>query len=248
MPLAIYVKAPPKTKSTKPIVGKKTERFFFAVISAVGIFSIFFATWPMLVWQLKTLPKLTAGVNLQPIPQAQVLSSKTILDQSVQVIQDPDGFSYFTTDYKPPAATQSGPVSRPQEFTLTIPKLDIQKAKVKVDSTRFDISLSHFPGTALPGEIGNSFITGHSVLPQFADPQNYKTIFTKLADLEIGDDVYIQINDQNLHFMVQYAKIVSPRDTSVLLPISATGRNLTLMTCVPPGTSTKRLVVITSLL
>jgi LPXTG-site transpeptidase (sortase) family protein len=248
MPLAVYVKAPPKTKSTRPIVGKKTERFFFAALSLIGLFSIFFATWPILVWQLKTLPKLTQGVNLLPIPQNKVLSSKITLEESVQVVQDPDGFSYFTTDYKPPASTQGGQGPRPQEFFLTIPKLDIENAKAKVDSTRFDTNLSHFPGTALPGEIGNSFITGHSVLPQFADPQNYRAIFTKLADLEIGDDVYVQIAGQRLHFVVQYAKIISPHDTSVLLPISQSGRNLTLMTCVPPGTNTKRLVVITSLI
>ena len=240
MPLAVYVKAPPK-KPAKPLVGKKTERFFFVALTLIGLFSIFFATWPIIVWQLKTLPKLTAVIDLQPIPQAQVLSSKVTLDQNVQVVADPDGFSFFTTDYKP-----QGP--RPQEFFLTIPKLDIENAKVKVDSTRFDKSLAHFPGTALPGEVGNPFITGHSVLPQFADPKNFRAIFTKLSDLEIGDDIYVAINGQKLHFVVQYAKIISPHDTSVLLPISQSGRNLTLMTCVPPGTNTKRLVVITSLI
>ena len=103
-------------------------------------------------------------------------------------------------------------------------------------------------GTALPGDVGNSFITGHSVLPQFADPENYRAIFTKLSDLEIGDDVQVTMAGQNFHYTVGYSKIVDPRDLSVLAPISANGRNLTLMTCVPPGTSSKRLVVITSLI
>ena len=114
---------------------------------------------------------------------------------------------------------------------------------------KFDQNLAHFPGTAIPGEVGNAFITGHSVLPQFADPKNYRAIFTKLSDLEVGDDVYVEMPDNStLHFSVQYSKVVDPRDLSVLLPISATGRNLTLMTCVPPGTNIKRLVVITSLI
>ena len=69
-----------------------------------------------------------------------------------------------------------------------------------------------------------------------------------MARAEVGDDVLVEFPDKTLHFTVQYAKVVDPKDLSVLLPISSTGRNLTLMTCVPPGTNIKRLVVITSLI
>ena len=60
--------------------------------------------------------------------------------------------------------------------------------------------------------------------------------------------VFVEIGAKRLQFAVQYFKIVDPHDISVLAPISTSGRNLTLMTCVPPGTNTKRLVVITSLI
>ena len=96
--------------------------------------------------------------------------------------------------------------------------------------------------------MGNSFITGHSILPQFADPKDYKAIFTELPKLGIGDEVLIDLGDKTIRFVVQYSKVVEPDDLSVLGPITQNGRNLTLMTCVPPGTNTKRLVVVTSLL
>ena len=252
----IYVKETPAAyrealKKLNRARHRKRDRFFFGLVSLIGASAIIFAILPFLAWQISTLPKLTGGVDSAPVPEQQILSAKTALAASVQVIQDPDGFSYFVpvnAEYN--EATQSAQLAspRPQEFFITIPKLKIKKAKVKVDSLKFDTSLSHFPGSAIPGEIGNAFITGHSVLPQFADPKNYRAIFTKLSDLEVGDDVYIQMDDQTLHFSVQYSKVVDPRDLSVLLPISATGRNLTLMTCVPPGTNIKRLVVITSLI
>jgi len=241
--LAVYIKAPPIYRKLPKIAKdhSKRDRFFYGLISAVGAFSIGFAIWPYFAWQLTTASKLTQKIEKFPIPQAQVLSASTILANEVQVAKDPDGFSYFTTTYKPEG-------TRPTEFFITVPKLEIKDARVLIDSLRFDKSLAHFPGSALPGEVGNSFITGHSVLPQFADPKNYWAIFTKLSDLEIGDNVYVEISGQKLSFVVQYAKIVDSRDLSVLLPISATGRNLTLMTCVPPGTNLKRLVVITGLL
>ncbi|MBI2326799.1 sortase [Candidatus Curtissbacteria bacterium] len=245
MALAIYIKKPPKIyfKPTPQDLQrrKKKERFFFFLMSALGVISVIFAIGPTLIWQLTTLQKLTSKVDQVPVPQTQVLSQATTMANDIQVVEDPDGFSYFETAYKPPE-------ERPKEFLLTIPKLKIEKAKAKVDSLRFDQNLAHFPGSAIPGEVGNAFITGHSVLPQFADPKNYKTIFTKLSDLEVGDDIYVQLAGETLHFSVQYAKIVSPHDLSVLSPISTNGRNLTLMTCVPPGTNIKRLVVITSLI
>ncbi len=245
MPIAVYIKENTAEKIQKT---KKRDRTFSTAITFLGLVAIVAAVWPYLSWQLVTVPKLTGKIESFPIPQAHVLSSTQTFTADVQVVSDPDGFSYFTTTAKLPAATPGGPGARPNEFLLTIPKLKIEKAKVKVDTTNFYDHLALFPGTAIPGEVGNSFITGHSVLPEFNDPQNYRTIFTKLPDLEVGDDVFAQVGEKTYHYTVQYSKIVDPHDTSVLLPISSTGHNLTLMTCVPPGTSSKRLVVITSLI
>lgn len=234
----LYVKAPLK----KPR-NRKKERIFFAGISTIGAISIIFAIYPFIVWQLSTLPKFTHKIEEVPVPQAQVLSATSTLQENVQVAKDEDGFSYFTTNYTPPPQSD-----RPKDFLLSVPKLEVKNAKVKVDSLNFYDSLALFPGSAMPGDVGNSFITGHSVLPQFADPKNYRAIFTKLSDLEVGDDIYADINGKTQHFIVQYAKIVDPHDVSVLLPISPNGHNLTLMSCVPPGTNLKRIVVIANLI
>lgn len=238
MPLALYIK---KDSAQEKRKAKKRDRAISTFILALGVVAIATAAWPYFAWQFKTLPRLTSKVEQAPIPKEQVLSEKSTLEANVQVIKDPDGFSYFSTNYVPNTI-------RPKEFAISIPRLKIKNAKVKVDNLNFATNLSHFPGSALPGEAGNSFITGHSVLPQFNDPDDYRAIFTKLTDLEVGDDVYVQVENQNFHYTVQYSKVVDPHDLSVLSQISAQGRNLTLMTCVPPGTSTKRLVVITSLI
>lgn len=234
MPLAVYIKAPPQRS-------KQPQRLFYGFVLTLGLASIIFSVLPLASWYFTTLPKFEAKIEKFPVPQSQILSKGQVLGTEVQVAKDPDGFSYFTTNYKP-----QGP--RPKEFSVTIPKLKVTNAKVKVDSLDFKTSLAHFPGSGLPGEIGNSFVTGHSVLPLFNDPKNYRAIFTKLSDLSVGDDVFVKMDGQTFHYVVQYAKVVSPHDLSVLLPISQNGRNLTLMTCVPPGTSIKRLVVITSLI
>lgn len=226
---------------------RKRDRYFALGISLVGILSIVFAAWPFFVWQVSTSKKLASKAQTAPVPQQQIITKNPLLSADIQVVKDEDGFTYFTTNYTPKDQTvYLG--KKPKEFYLTVPKLDIEKAIVKVDTLTFQNNLSHFPGTALPGEIGNSFITGHSALPQLANPKDYHTIFSKLPTLEVGDEVYVDISGKTLKYVVQYSKIVDPKDTSVLAPISAKGRNLTLMTCVPPGLSTKRLIVIGSLI
>ena len=243
MSLEIYSKDPPKRF---PSEKKGKDRYFFAFISLVGLAAVIFAAWPLLVWQVSTAPRLSTGVEDAPIPQARVLSAKSPNLENIQVIEDADGFSYFVPTNLSQNSTSGE--NRPEKFSLSIPKLEIKNATVKVDDLNFRKNLSHFPGSALPGEIGNSFITGHSVLPQFNNPEDYNKIFTKLSDLEIGDKINVEIEGRQLQYIVQYSKVVNPRDLSVLAPISQNAKNLTLMTCVPPGTSIKRLVVVTSLI
>lgn len=237
MSLAIYIKDPPKNLHNS----KKKDRYFAIFIISVGIASIFFAAWPFVTWQFSTLSKLSPKIENAPVPQGQVLSQQSALALQVQIAQDKDGFSYFTTDYKPEG-------KRPKQFYLSIQKLKIKNAKVVVDSLDFYKNLSHFPGTAIPGEIGNSFVTGHSVLPQFNDPKDYRAIFTKLPSLEIGDEIKVNLAGEIYTYVVQYSKVVDPKDLSVLAPILPGSKNLTLMTCVPPGSSSKRLVIISSLI
>src|SRR3989337_3150812 len=177
----VYIKAPPGHEEKKR---KFRERSFSFLMLSIGVATIAFAVWPLLTWQFVTLPKLTAKVEEFPVPFGKIISQGSVSGIKVQVVQEQDGVSYFITDFQPQG-------KRPQEFLISIPKLEIEKAKVKVDAVKFDKYLALFPGSAIPGDVGNSFITGHSILPQFADPKDYKAIFTKLPELEIGDEVLV---------------------------------------------------------
>jgi len=241
MSLAVYVKANPEEMYLAKIIRKRKDRAFGVSISLVGFFAVIFATWPVIVWNSDLMPKLSSTVQAAPIPEKKVLSVGASLGGDVQVAKDADGFSYFTTDFKPSQ-------KRPSEFYLSVPKMKIEDAVVKVDSNTFEENLALFPGTAIPGEVGNAFITGHSTLPQFNDPKDYKAIFTSLPNLEIGDTVYAKVDGKTYVYLVQYKKVVDPKDISVLAPIAKGAKTLTLMTCVPPGTSLKRLIVVASLI
>lgn len=140
----------------------------------------------------------------------------------------------------------------PERFFLTIPKLNIKSAVVETDSDTLDPKemLGHYKGTSIPGEVGNSFIYGHSSLPFFYDPSDYKTIFTKLPELNVGDDILVDIGGKSLVYKVRVTKEMLPNEVN---PFGAYYPNLynkstiTLMTCTPPGTKKFRYIVLAEL-
>ncbi len=137
---------------------------------------------------------------------------------------------------------------KPEFFYITIPKLGINKAKVETASTDLnpENSLGHYNGSALPGEVGNAFVYGHSVLPAFYNPRNYKTIFSTLDNLEEGDKFQVMYDDKTLNYVVTSKRSLSPKDVNpleVLKPDYLNESTMVLMTCTPPGTKFKRLLI-----
>ncbi len=129
-----------------------------------------------------------------------------------------------------------------REFTLTIPKLKIDKVLVLVDSNDLSKGLVHLPGTALPGERGNVFISGHSALSRIFNLQTAQ--FAALTNLKKGDEIVLEANGAQFKYEVIGSKVVDPKDLSVVNSPESLGRYVTLMTCVPPGLNFKRLVVL----
>lgn len=136
----------------------------------------------------------------------------------------------------------------PQYFYLTIKKLGIEKAWVETNAGHLnpDKALGHYPGSALPGEAGNSFIFGHSVLPMFYSPKNYKAIFSTLDRLNAGDEIVVDYNNVSYKYLVESDEVVRPADVNPLAEFKPRYLNestITLMTCYPPGSKVMRLLV-----
>ena len=103
------------------------------------------------------------------------------------------------------------------------------------------LGVVHYPGTARPGQAGNFFVTGHSSYYPWADG-NYKTVFARLHELDIGDEYWVYYGGDKHRYVVQHKKEVKPTNVNVLdQPIGQ--RVATLMTCTPVGTTLRRLIV-----
>jgi len=139
-------------------------------------------------------------------------------------------------------------VNVPKFYYLSIPKLKIDHALIDTSPENLspDEALGHYVGSNFPDEPGNTFIYGHSVLPAFYNPKNYKTIFSTLHLLEIGDEFTIEYNNKKYTYKVESKEILKPDKVDPLKgfkPAYLNESTITLMTCSPPGTRINRLLV-----
>ncbi len=116
-------------------------------------------------------------------------------------------------------------------------------------NTDLQNGLVHYPGTPFPGEIGTSYISGHSSNYIWAKG-NYNQIFAKLGNLKQFDSFSITVQLTNgkktiYHYIVTASAIFKADDQQQFADIGKS--TVALSTCWPIGTSSKRLVVFAQL-
>lgn len=95
--------------------------------------------------------------------------------------------------------------------------------------------------SAHPGEVGNFVLSGHSS-NDWLDQGDYKFIFARLEQLEVGDTIYVNYNGTRYTYAITTTKVVQPTNVSALTE-AVTKPTITLVTCTPLGTALNRLLV-----
>lgn len=91
----------------------------------------------------------------------------------------------------------------------------------------------HYPGTGIPGELGNVAIAGHRT--------TYGQPFHDLDKLQPGDEIVVETNEGAFTYLVEGTSIIDPSDISV---VEHKGdHRLTLTACHPKYSSRQRIVV-----
>lgn len=141
-----------------------------------------------------------------------------------------------------------------ENYSIVIPKINANSKVIKnvnpFDEKEYQQQLTkgvaHAQNTALPGQPGNVFIFAHSAANWY-QANRYNAVFYLLTKLQKKDDVYIFYKNNKFKYIVTDKKLT---DSSALkyLHQDMTQKKLTLMTCWPPGTTLKRLIVTAELI
>ena len=118
--------------------------------------------------------------------------------------------------------------------TIEIPKIGLRHRVMEgITMRNIDQGPSHWPGTAFPGEVGNSVFAGHRVTK--TKP------FRNIDQLVPGDRVIFTIQGIRSEYSVTETLIVSPKD--VWIANQTPTPTATIFACHPPGSAKQRIVV-----
>jgi len=125
-------------------------------------------------------------------------------------------------------------VSAPLTFVNTLLKTEIYKALNK--------GVVHYYTSVLPGEIGQTIIIGHSA-PLTWPKIRYNWAFSKLSELEEGDEIIIYFNHQKVSYSVISKTFLERGGEIPKNPLTNSENVLILISCWPPGKDIKRIAV-----
>lgn len=117
---------------------------------------------------------------------------------------------------------------------IQIPKLGLDHRLMQgVTLNNIDQGPSHWPGTAYPGQAGNSVIAGHRV--------THSRPFRNLDQLVPGDQIVVTARGVRATYAVAETFIVTPDQVEIADPTPTP--SLTLFACHPPYSARQRIVV-----
>lgn len=121
---------------------------------------------------------------------------------------------------------------------ITIPKIGVDLPIYHgTDAETLEKGVGHIESTSLPigGEYRHAVLTGHRGLPS-------AELFTRLDELEPGDQFYLHVLDATLAYQVDQILTVEPQELENL--VAEPGQDyVTLVTCTPYGINTHRMLV-----
>lgn len=101
------------------------------------------------------------------------------------------------------------------------------------------IGVGHYPGTQMPGQIGNFAIAAHRLA--------YGGGFRDVYKLHVGDHIFVETKDGWYQYTFRNLQYVQPTEVNVLQPVpehpnsKATQRMITLTTCNPFFSTAERM-------
>ena len=239
-----------KTRVYKKNAGKTMRiaaRFAGLFALLIGVSLAMYTFFPLISYELYIKPAFASQSFAAPIPKTTIITQdyiQSLLKNTATQITHLGGEN--SQDWLPSSSANSykevGVTSSLSNYYLSIPTLGIDNAYVSTTDNNVNLHLIHFPGTAVPPNVGNAAIFGHSTLPQWFDPHNPHAIFATAHTLKVDDIFKVTVSNQVYSYKIINIRIVDADDTSYLQQ-DTDGSYLTIITCTPPGTTWKRLVV-----
>jgi sortase A len=111
---------------------------------------------------------------------------------------------------------------------------------VSRERTLDPIGIGHYPGTKMPGEVGNFALAAHRT--------TWGKPFNQIAELQLGDPIVVETKEGWYTYRFRTLEYVTPNEVDVLLPVpqrmdvAADTAYITLTSCSPMYSLAERIV------
>lgn len=151
-----------------------------------------------------------------------------------------------TTSTLPKQQTQ--PIAPPTDVNAKEPVIELGRIRIPtigvdmplyegIRLSTLDLGPGHWPGTAMPGEVGNVVVGGHRT--------SKHRVFRHIDQLVAGDQIIFDDANGEHIYIVNRVEIVDPTDVWIINPTDTP--TATLFACHPPGSTRQRIVVFADL-
>jgi LPXTG-site transpeptidase (sortase) family protein len=184
-----------------------------------------------------------------------------VATEEVAVAEDKDSFTDLarTNDAKENKSSENKivePKSEPakpqyteRRNSIKIPKIGISAPLIFVSNSnnqylhdKLDSGVVHYPGSAKPGENGETIVLGHSAPPNWPKIK-YDWVFSRLNELSKGDQIILYYNNQKYVYSVTRKVFLNKGQEMPKNDLTNNNNTLISISCWPPGKDYKRIAV-----
>ena len=243
-PELLYALFPPVTDSASepgPVPPRRRERRLWNLPSVPILGALI-----MVVFMSGIVVAVDQNGTVEAVAGAAPASATALAPE--EVVEDLPVPSTTTTTAAPPVAAAPAPRSKPipppanerakspivKIGEIRIPKIGLVHPVYEgVTLTVIDKGPGHWPGSAVPGQLGNAVFAGHRV--------THSHPFRNVDKLVAGDEIIFVMPDGTYTYRMTKQEIVKPSDVWIVNPTPTA--TLTLFACHPPGSAAKRIVI-----
>jgi sortase A len=231
-----------RARRTRPARRPSVVGVLGEILITLGVVTLLFVAWQLWIGDVIYGAERSAQADEQSdIWQEQYEEQ---LEASPEATPD-------ATEAPAPTEVTAEPVILPQPAdaeifaTMSIPRFGSDyhvniAGGVTRANTLDPIGIGHYPGTQMPGEIGNFALAAHRT--------TWGKPFNRIADLHVGDAIVVETPDGWYTYRFRTLEYVQPSAVEVILPVpqapdvEANGRYITMTSCSPMYSLAERIV------
>ncbi|MCX6764461.1 MAG: sortase [Candidatus Nealsonbacteria bacterium] len=216
-----------KIKNSKEELKRLSKPFLF-----IFLVSFLVINWSDISWAFNY--KITSQILIKSLPQ----------------IKFSPAFGFFDKIFAENIQKEKKEIKRPANpGNLEIPRFGVLVPLIFIDSENekelygaLEKGTVHFTDSALPGQIGQTIILGHSS-PANWPKINYDWAFSKINELNEGDEVILYVENQKYVYSVKRKFFLDRGEQIPEDDLTKKENVLILVSCWPPGKDVKRIAV-----